>query len=233
MIDHPYDKATSEFIVTAPSKYQVVANGLLQETIDLGDGRRLTHWKQSVPIASWLNAIGVEQFAVHHAGTVKGIELTTWVAHQDDRGRPHLLRGAGARGARVLQRAHRPVPVREARERRGGGTRRRHRARQLDLLRRERHSSGRDGVSPGHRPRLPRDRAPVVRRLRHRKRLGRRLAERGVRDVLHAALHRALGGARGVRRRPSVEPPADLHARAPEPRHEGDRTTTSRTWAAC
>ena len=84
MIDHPYDKATSEFIVTAPSKYQVVANGLLQEEIDLGDGRRLTHWKQSVPIASWLNAIGVEQFAVHHAGMVKGVELQTWVAHQDD-----------------------------------------------------------------------------------------------------------------------------------------------------
>ncbi len=88
MIDHPYDKATSEFIVTAPSKYQVVANGLLQETRDLGDGRRLTHWKQSVPIASWLNAIGVEQFDVHHVGMVKGVELQTWVAHQDaDAGR--------------------------------------------------------------------------------------------------------------------------------------------------
>jgi aminopeptidase N len=84
MIDHPYDKATSEFVITAPSKYQVVANGLLQETVDLGDGKRLTHWKQSVPIASWLNAVGVEQFAVHHAGTIKGIELTTWVPHQDD-----------------------------------------------------------------------------------------------------------------------------------------------------
>jgi len=84
MIDHPYDKATSEFLITAPAKYQVVANGLLQETIDLGDGRRLTHWKQSVPIASWLNAVGIEQFAVHHAGMVKGVELTTWVPHQDD-----------------------------------------------------------------------------------------------------------------------------------------------------
>ena len=83
MIDHPYDKATSEFIVTAPSKYQVVANGLLVEETDLGDGRRVTHWKQSVPIASWLNAIGVEQFYVHHAGMVKGVELQTWVAHQD------------------------------------------------------------------------------------------------------------------------------------------------------
>ena len=83
MIDHPYDKATSEFIVTAPVKYQVVANGLLQEETDLGDGRRLTHWKQSVPIASWLNALGVAEFAVHHAGLVKGVELQTWVYHQE------------------------------------------------------------------------------------------------------------------------------------------------------
>ncbi len=83
MIDHPYDKATSEFIIIAPVKYQVVANGLLQEETDLGDGRRLTHWKQSVPIASWLNAIGVAQFAVHHAGLVKGVELQTWVYHQE------------------------------------------------------------------------------------------------------------------------------------------------------
>ena len=83
MIDHPYDKATSEFVVTAPIKYQVVANGLLQEETDLGDGRRLTHWKQSVPIASWLNALGVAQFSAHHAGLVKGVELQTWVYHQE------------------------------------------------------------------------------------------------------------------------------------------------------
>lgn len=83
MIDHPYDKATSEFIVTAPIKYQAVANGLLQEETDLGDGRRLTHWKQSVPIASWLNALGVAQFSAHHAGLVKGVELQTWVYHQE------------------------------------------------------------------------------------------------------------------------------------------------------
>ncbi len=83
MIDHPYDKATSEFIVTAPAKYQVVANGLLQEETDLGDGRRLTHWRQSVPIASWLNAIGVAQFSVHHDGLVRGVPHQTWVYHQE------------------------------------------------------------------------------------------------------------------------------------------------------
>src|SRR5262245_22407798 len=63
LIDHPSDKATSEFLVTAPAKYQAVANGLLQEELDLEGGMRMTHWKQSVPIASWLNAIGVAPFA--------------------------------------------------------------------------------------------------------------------------------------------------------------------------
>ncbi len=83
MIDHPYDKATSEFIVTAPAKYRVVANGLLQEETDLGDGRRVTHWKQSVPIASWLNNIGVAQFAYRNFAVAEGVQLQTWVDHQD------------------------------------------------------------------------------------------------------------------------------------------------------
>jgi aminopeptidase N len=83
MIDHPSDKATGEFVVTAPAHYQVVANGLLIEELDLGNGLRRTHWKQSVPIASWLYAIGVARFAVHHAGVVKGVPLQTWVFPQD------------------------------------------------------------------------------------------------------------------------------------------------------
>lgn len=82
-IDHPYDKATSEFLITAPARYQVVANGLLQEEIDLGDGRRMTHWKQSVPIATWLNNIGVAQFASLHIGAAAGVPLQTWVFPQD------------------------------------------------------------------------------------------------------------------------------------------------------
>jgi aminopeptidase N len=82
-VDHPSDKATSEFFITAPARYQVVSNGLLQEETDLGDGRRLTHWKQSVPIAPWLIALGVAQFTAHHAGTVRGIPMETWVFHQD------------------------------------------------------------------------------------------------------------------------------------------------------
>ena len=83
MIDHPSDKATSEFIVTAPARYQVVANGVLVEETDIFDGRRRTHWVQSVPISSWLNTIGVAQFSTHHAGLVNGVALQTWAYHQD------------------------------------------------------------------------------------------------------------------------------------------------------
>jgi aminopeptidase N len=83
MIDHPYDKASGEFIVTAPSHYQVVANGLLVEETDLASGMRRTHWKQSVPIASWLYALGVARFAVHHYEVVRGIPQQVWVFPQD------------------------------------------------------------------------------------------------------------------------------------------------------
>ena len=114
-IDHPYDKATSEFIVTAPSKYQVVANGVLEEQIDLGDGRRATHWKQSVPIATWLNNIGVAQFDSRHFGMAAGIPLQSWLYHQDREAGIATFEQPAAPRHRILQRPDRPVPLREAR----------------------------------------------------------------------------------------------------------------------
>ncbi len=82
-VDHPSDKATSEFIVTAPSKYQVVANGLLEEEVDLGNGRRRTHWKQSVPIATWLNNIGVAEFSSRNFAKAAGVQLQSWSFPKD------------------------------------------------------------------------------------------------------------------------------------------------------
>jgi len=82
-VDHPYDKATSEFMVTAPLKYQVVSNGLKVEESNLGDGMRLTHWKQSVPIACWLYVIGVAEFAVQYVDTYDNKSIQTWVYKQD------------------------------------------------------------------------------------------------------------------------------------------------------
>ncbi|MBM3177774.1 MAG: M1 family metallopeptidase [Bacteroidetes bacterium] len=83
VIDHPSDKATSEFLVTAPSHYQVVSNGLLVEQSDLANGIRFTHWKQSVPIAPWLYVLGVARFAVQYVDRFEGKSIETWVYAQD------------------------------------------------------------------------------------------------------------------------------------------------------
>ena len=82
-VDHPYDKAKSQLVVTAPGHYQVVSNGLLVEETDLADGDRLTHWRQSVPIAPWLYMLGAARFAVQHLGDHAGVPVQTWVYAQD------------------------------------------------------------------------------------------------------------------------------------------------------
>ena len=110
-IDHPSDKATSEFLITAPAKYQVVANGRLEEERDLGDGRRLTHWKESVPIASWLNNIGVAQFVSRHFAQVGGIPVQTWVFPQDRENGIATFETPTRQATGVLHHAHRSLPV--------------------------------------------------------------------------------------------------------------------------
>ena len=97
-IDHPYEKATSEMVVTAPDHYQVISNGLLVEETNLGGGAlstaqsvagmsdenfRRSHWKQSVPIASWLFVLGVARFAVDYYDEFDNKSLQTWVYAQD------------------------------------------------------------------------------------------------------------------------------------------------------
>ncbi len=82
-VDHPSDKAMCEFIVTAPSHYQVVSNGLKIEETDTPGNRRRTHWRQSVPIASWLYVLGVARFAVQYVDEFEGKSIQTWVYHQD------------------------------------------------------------------------------------------------------------------------------------------------------
>ena len=79
ILDHPSDKATSEFIVTAPAHYKVVSNGLLLEESSLGNNTKLTHWKQSVPVSSWLFVLGVADFAVQYVDDFEGKSIQTWV----------------------------------------------------------------------------------------------------------------------------------------------------------
>ena len=82
-VDHPYDKATCEFIVTAPNHYQVISNGLKIEETNLERNQKKTHWKQSIPIATWLYVLGVAEFAVQYVDEFDGKSIQTWVFKQD------------------------------------------------------------------------------------------------------------------------------------------------------
>ena len=78
--EDPADKATVEFIVTAPEHYQVVANGVQIEETSLGNGFKLTHWNEETPISTKVMVIGVADFAVNLAGVVNGnIPIYSWV----------------------------------------------------------------------------------------------------------------------------------------------------------
>ncbi|MDA0683181.1 MAG: M1 family metallopeptidase [Bacteroidetes bacterium] len=83
VVDHPSEKAMTEMRVIAPSKYQVASNGTLAEHSDLGDGRRMTHWKNPVPTAPWLYFVGVAQMAVEVVDVWNGVPVETWVYWQD------------------------------------------------------------------------------------------------------------------------------------------------------
>ncbi len=82
-VDHPADKATVEFIVTAPNHYQVIANGLQIEETNVTDSLKVTHWKTDAPIPTKVMVIGAARFAVQFAGEVQGIPITSWVYPQD------------------------------------------------------------------------------------------------------------------------------------------------------
>ncbi len=98
-VDHPSDKAFVEWAVTAPERYQVVANGRLKEETDLPSGLRLTRWASTAPLATKIAVIGAAQFAVEYVDEVDGVPVESWVYPQD--------RAAGffdyARAERVLE----------------------------------------------------------------------------------------------------------------------------------
>ncbi len=82
-VDHPSDKATLEWVITAPDKYEVIGNGLKIEESLLEGGKKLTRWKQSVPISTKIMVIGVSRFAVLQSGMVNNVPIESWVYPQN------------------------------------------------------------------------------------------------------------------------------------------------------
>jgi aminopeptidase N len=77
--DYPSDKATVDFLVTAPDHYQVVANGLkVQETL-LANHLKLTHWHESVPLPAKVMVLGIANFAIQQSGIVDSTPVYSYV----------------------------------------------------------------------------------------------------------------------------------------------------------
>ena len=82
-IDHPYDKATCEFIIIAPEHYTVVATGEKLEESALERKLKLTHWKTSVLLPTKVMTMGAARFAIKNEGRVNDVPLQTWVYPQN------------------------------------------------------------------------------------------------------------------------------------------------------
>ncbi len=78
-VDHPYDKASIEFRITAPQHYDVVATGVKIEESYLNNGFKLTTYKEPAPVAMKVVTIGVTKFASKLLDMVGEIPVTAWV----------------------------------------------------------------------------------------------------------------------------------------------------------
>lgn len=84
-IDHPADKATVTWMVTAPSHYQVVGSGkFIDRTADV-EGYSTTTWDEKVPISTKVMVFGAANFSVDKSGMVGKVPVSTWVYQQNAR----------------------------------------------------------------------------------------------------------------------------------------------------
>ncbi|MGF1586503.1 MAG: M1 family aminopeptidase [Bacteroidales bacterium] len=82
-LDHPSKRSKIDFIITAPSHYQVIATGIKHRTVNL-PGKRTTHyWASSVPVPAKVMAFAAAEFAHEYNDDIDGIPYSNWVYPQN------------------------------------------------------------------------------------------------------------------------------------------------------
>src|SRR5262249_26070874 len=82
-LDHPVDKLTSEVVVTAPDGMIALSNGRLDgEPAPAPGGGRTFRWVEEKPIATYLLAVVVGDFAEYRSEW-KGIPVVGYVSRRD------------------------------------------------------------------------------------------------------------------------------------------------------
>jgi aminopeptidase N len=78
-IDHPSDKATVEFQITAPERYAVVANGRLEQERHNLNGTKTWIWRENAPIPTYCMVFGAAEFTVLHLGEAANVPMSYYV----------------------------------------------------------------------------------------------------------------------------------------------------------
>ncbi len=84
VVDHPSDKATVTWDVTAPARVRVVANGARISERQVDARTRRTRYRSDVPIPTKVMVFGAAPFAVEQAGMLCGIPVESWVYPQNE-----------------------------------------------------------------------------------------------------------------------------------------------------
>lgn len=82
--DHLSDKATVEFIVTAPKKYDVVANGKLV-SVEKNKNTKTHHYSSAVPLPTKVMVVGIAEMCMEEADVINGTTVRSYVYPQNKR----------------------------------------------------------------------------------------------------------------------------------------------------
>jgi aminopeptidase N len=77
--DHPSVRSTVDFIITAPSHYQVIATGIRKKTVNRPGGRITHYWSSAVPVPTKVMVFAAARFAVEYNEDIDGIPYSNWV----------------------------------------------------------------------------------------------------------------------------------------------------------
>jgi aminopeptidase N len=83
--DHPSDKATVEYVVNAPSHYEVVANGQLVSK-KINKKTVVYHYQSKVVLPTKVMVVGIENLSEKQSGTVAGIPVFSAVYPENEKG---------------------------------------------------------------------------------------------------------------------------------------------------
>ncbi len=77
--NHPADKATFTFHITAAKPYVVAANGVLKEKTDNGDNTQTFEWVMDDPMATYLSTIAIGNFDLLEGKSKAGLPFRNFV----------------------------------------------------------------------------------------------------------------------------------------------------------